>query len=270
MKSDESDIQEYVEGQYSNSSNLATRVLFHDRFSVNHYGWIPWVSDQLKLKPDTKILELGCGGGGLWKRNLERIPDGCEILLTDFTEGMVQDAKKNLAGNSIFEFKIVDANDNPLPFPDTSFDVVIANHMLNYISDRQGLFSEIVRILKPGGRFYSSAIGEQHVVEMKELIRELDPVLGASWGNVVSSFNLENGLDQLSPWFKDISLRCYEDALEVTEVNPYFDYILSTKLIDWGEDKREKFKKLIKQKMDSQGGVLHITKDGGIFKAIRM
>lgn len=260
---------EYTKIQYRDSSNLTTRVQLHDRFSTNKYGWIPWVFDQLRLQANSMILELGCGGGGLWVRNLDRIPENCEILLTDHTEGMVRDAQRNLADNTMFELKILDANDQPLPFGNATFDIVIANHMVNYISDRQGLFSEIVRMLKPHGRFYTSTIGKQHNVEIPGFINEFDPVVGVSWGKVSDPFNLENGVAQLSPWFTNISLRRYEDAFEITEVEPLVDYILSGGLIDWGEDQQDQFKELIKQKMVQQGGVLHITKDSGIFECIK-
>ncbi len=270
MLSERSDNLEYTKIQYRDSSNLVTRVQFHDRFSVNRYGWIPWVFDRLHLQADSKILELGCGGGGLWTRNMDRIADNCEILLTDHTEGMVRDARQNLAGNSMFEFRILDSNDRPLPFADTAFDMVIANHMVNYISDRQGLFSDVVRILKPNGRFYTSTIGKQHNAEIKDLLTEFDPEFGASWQNMSDSFSLENGMPQLSPWFSTINLHRYEDAFEVTEVEPLAGYILSGDKIDWGEDKLNGLKALIKQKIETQGGVFHIAKDSGIFECVRV
>jgi len=183
---------------------------------------------------------------------------------------MVRDAQQNLAGNRIFEFKKVDANDKPLPFTDASFDMVIANHMLNYISDRQGLFSEITRVLKPNGGIYASAIGQRHNAEITELISEFDPELGASWRNVASLFNLENGAAQLASCFTDVCLRRYEDAFEVTEVNPLVGYISSGGLLNLTEDRLDEFKELVKQKMETQGGVLHISKDSGIFEAVRV
>jgi len=269
MTTERYDNSEYTASQYGDSSNLVTRVQFHDRFSTNRYGWMPWVFDQLHLQPNSKILELGCGGGGIWKRNLERIPENCSILLTDFTDGMLQDAQKNLVGSKIFEFKKVDANEKPLPFPDATFDIVIANHMLNYIQDRQDLFSEITRVLKPNGQIFASAIGRRSNIEIRELISVFDSTSGTIWGNVSAPFNLENGAGQLAECFKDVSLRRYEDAFEVTEAGPLVDYIFSGGVIDWGEDRKDEFKELIKQKMEEQGGVLHITKDAGIFKAVR-
>jgi len=182
---------------------------------------------------------------------------------------MLQQARQNLDGDRNFKFEKVDANDKSLPFADASFDAVIANHMLSHISDRQGLFSEIRRILKPSGHLYSSTVGQKHMIEIKELISEFDWALGASWGDATDRFTLENGEAQLSSWFTNISLHRYEDALEVTEVNPLVDYITSG-WFDLEEDRQELFREFVKQKMESQGGVFHVTKEPGIFEAIRI
>lgn len=260
---------EYAASEYRDSSNLNARVQLHDRFSTNHYGWGRWVFDQLHLKSQSKILELGCGAGGLWRRNLDRIPEGCHVILSDFSEGVLRDARQNLAGERIFEFKIVDANDKPLPFSDASFDTVIANHMLYYISDRDGLFSEIRRILKPNGQLYASTVGQRPMTEIGELISEFDPAAGAAWENVLALFTLENGRAQLSPWFAHISLYRYENGLVVNELTPLLDYIFSG-WTDLAEDRQGSFKDFVKQKLEEHGGVLHITKDSGIFGAIRV
>lgn len=49
----------------------------------------------LDLKqPNIKILELGCGDASLWNKNFNYIPSNWEITLTDFSDGMLKDAKK--------------------------------------------------------------------------------------------------------------------------------------------------------------------------------
>jgi hypothetical protein len=77
------DDTKYVTSQYRDASNLNTRIGLHQRFSVNPYGWLPWVFDQLELPSQARILELGCGTGQLWLDNIDRIPAGWEITLTD-------------------------------------------------------------------------------------------------------------------------------------------------------------------------------------------
>jgi ubiquinone/menaquinone biosynthesis C-methylase UbiE len=255
----------YLKNQYHDTSNLVSRIDLHSRFSVNHYGWVYWVFDHLPLKPSSKVLELGCGTGGLWEKNLERIPGKCRILLTDFSAGMLEHVRQNLSVNPVFKFKQVDATVSSLPFRDASFDTVIANHMLYHIPDRQNLFSEIRRILKPEGYLCATTVGERHLIEIKNLVKDFNPEV-AEKDDPAASFTLENGALQLASSFKDISLDLYEDSLEVTETAPLVDYILSgffhIKVVQL-----EEFRKFIHDKIEHEGGNFHITKESGIFLA---
>ncbi len=152
MEQAELNSPEFLASQYGAASILNTRLQFHDRFSINRYGWHRWVFDQFHLKSPSTILELGCGAGALWRENLDRVLESWHITLTDFSEGMLKQARQNLAGGSVFEFRKVDAQIKPLPFADASFDAVIANHMLYHVPDRQSVLLEIRRVLKPNGR----------------------------------------------------------------------------------------------------------------------
>jgi ubiquinone/menaquinone biosynthesis C-methylase UbiE len=79
--------------QYKDSSNFSARVELHRRFSTNKYGWHRWVFDHIKAAPDSNVLELGCGPGLLWRANRDRIPDDWHITLSDFSPGMLQEAR---------------------------------------------------------------------------------------------------------------------------------------------------------------------------------
>lgn len=256
---------QYIKAQYHDSSNLVTRINIHDRFSINQYGWSRWVFDQFQLQSQSSVLELGCGTGGLWQANLRQVPRQAHITLSDFSEGMLQQARQNLTHDNRFEFRIVDATTNPLPFRDASFDVVIANHMLYHISDRQSLFFEIARILKPDGYLYASTVGQKHLIEISKMLVEFDPVL-SSWRMVTDAFTLENGASQLSMRFSGVKLSRYEDALVITEIEPLIDYILSG-WFEPGNTRIASFRQYMKEKFRLANGVLHITKDSGIFRA---
>jgi len=255
----------YVVKQYRNASNLKTRLGLHQRFSVNPYGWHRWVFDQLDLPHVCRILELGCGAGTLWLENMERIPDGWEIVLSDFSAGMVEEASSNLGKHSQFQFKVIDAQ--AIPYESEYFDAVVANHMLFHVPDRSAALAEIWRVLKPGGKFYASTGGKRHLSEIADLLSKFDIEL-ASWRNLADSFTLENGMVQLSQWFAEIKLYRYKDALEVTEVAPLVDYILSGR-IKITENRRDQFREFVAQEIESLGGVFHITKDSGMFVSVR-
>jgi ubiquinone/menaquinone biosynthesis C-methylase UbiE/DNA-binding transcriptional MerR regulator len=254
--------------QYKNASNLSSRIQLHDLYSTNKYGWHRWFYDQLEFKKGIRILEIGCGNASLWERNLDRVPEGCDIILTDISEGMIEDAKKNLVGcNNEFKFEVADAQ--KLPYEDNSFDIVIANHMLYHVPNRKKAFYEIHRVLKAGGVLYSSTIGKNHLKELKSLLKEFNPKIIISETDFSEEFGLENGDVELSDWFAEVELKRYEDYLIVTKVQPLIDYVCSTtgntKEFIIGENLKN-FKKFLEDKMVTSNHI-YISKDTGVFKA---
>jgi ubiquinone/menaquinone biosynthesis C-methylase UbiE len=256
---------QYLAKQYQDASNLDARVRLHQRFSVNKQGWHPWIFDHFDLPPRCRILELGCGPGYLWLDNLDRIPAGWEITLSDFSAGMLEQTRQHLKDRSQFEYKVIDAQS--IPCEDEYFDAVIANHMLYHVPDKPKAFLEIRRTLKPEGCFYASTVGERHLIEIAELLSKFDVRL-ASWGRVTDSFTLENGIAQLSGWFTNIKSYRYKDALEVTEAAPLVDYILSGWAAQILEEKQPQFREFVAGELATLGGVIHITKDSGLFVSV--
>jgi len=257
----------YLSGQYKNGSNLNARIRLHDRFSINKVGWHAWVFGQLDLPPKSRVLELGCGSGILWLKNVDRIPEGWDITLSDLSLGMLQEARQNLRDcQRPFEFGAVDAQ--AIPFEDERFDVVIANHVLYHVPDRTRTFSEIRRVLRPGGHFYASTVGRAHLRELHELVGRFDPDADPWGGSHAESFLLENGLDQISRWFSKVTLRWYEDGLVITEADPLVAYVLSTraKPVLVG-DRLAEFVRFVEQELADQGAI-YVTKASGIFEAL--
>jgi ubiquinone/menaquinone biosynthesis C-methylase UbiE len=200
--------------QYKGPSNLEARIALHERFSTNRYGWQRWVFDQFDIPRAARVLELGCGVGSLWLENQDRMPPEWEVTLTDFSAGMLDKARKNLAhcGRPL-TFRVVNAVD--LPYAVEEFDIVIANHMLYYVEPKRQAFYEIRRVLKPGGRLYATTVGERHMADLADLLEAYDPALEYT-DRAVLSFTLENGVAQVTGWFGDVELRRYEDALVVS------------------------------------------------------
>ena len=256
--------------QYRDFSNLSARQQLHDLFSTSEYGWHQWLFDQFNFPPECRVLELGCGAGVLWFENADRIPEGWDITLSDFSEGMLQDAQRNLDANQHpFRFEIVDAQ--AILCEDESFDAVIANHMLYHVPDRPKAFSEIHRALRPGGWFYASTVGENHLRELGELVRRFDANL--TYGTWENPFTLENGLDQVAEWFSQVKAHRYEDDLVVTEAEPLIAYVLSSTSISEAKpafvgNRLAEFIRFVEQEL-TQYGAIHITKDSGIFEAHR-
>lgn len=260
--------QQYLKSdQYKDSSNLDARIVIHQRFSENSYGWFKWIFDTLlKFPSNARILELGCGPGLLWKENIDRIPAGWSITLSDLSSGMLDAAWRNLVVTGrAFQFREIDAQS--IPFEDETFDAVIANHMLYHVPDRSKALEQIKRVLKPNGRLIATTVGEHH---MKEAMEWFERLSGGEYASMVTlSFTLENGLEQLKSFFPNLSRSRYEDNLHVTELEPLLAYMRSgISCYDLKEDQLEKLKQELQAEL-SQKGEIFISKDSGLFEAIK-
>ena len=117
------------------------------------------------LSADARILEIGYGPADLWVQNLDRLPAGWTITLTDFSVGMIEAAQRNLAGaGRPFTFRPMNAQS--IPFDTATFDAVIANHMLYHVPDLTKAVAEIHSVLKPGGTLYAATNGKGHLREL--------------------------------------------------------------------------------------------------------
>ena len=260
--------QQYLKtDQYRDSSNLDARVEIHRRFSTNSYGWMNWVFDHIFALPvNAKILELGCGPAYLWKENVSRIPSAWDITLSDLSSGMLDSAWRNLVVTGrAYNFKEIDAQS--IPFADETFDAVIANHMLYHVPDKAKALTEIKRVLKTGGRFFATTVGDNHLKEITNWFRQIHK--SEVWDSFANLFTLENGLSQLQPVFPNVTLSRYEDSLHVTELEPLVAYFRSG--IRAGELSDEEFAKLqvdLEKELKEKGRIF-ITKDSGLFEATK-
>lgn len=255
--------------QYHNAANLSARASLHERFSTNPTGWHAWVFDHLTLPSSARVLELGGGPGWLWANNVERIPPGWQVTLSDFSPGMVQEAQLNLRDHiERFGFEVIDAQ--AIPYDNATFDAVVANHMLYHVPNRAAAIAEIHRVLKPGGLLIAATNGANHLRQIRELVLGFDPQAQVIHGfGVGLDFTLENGRDQLARAFADIKLRLYEDALVVTEVAPLVAYILSSPARPASIEARlADFTQYLQNEMTPTGAIT-ITKDTGLFIARR-
>jgi len=261
------DQQYLTQDQYKDSSNLDARIAIHQRFSTNPQGWFNWIFDTLvKLPAESKILELGCGSGEMWKECVSRIPAGWVITLSDLSDGMLDAAWRNLVplGRG-FKFEQMDAQS--IPYDDKTFDVVIANHMLYHVPDREKALTEIKRVLKDDGRLIATTVGNSH---MQEMYRWLKRVNTNERPDMFSNpFTLENGLGQLQDVFSQVEKLRYIDNLEVTGIDPLIAYIRSSiGSVDMSEDKLGELKLELSTTLQQEGKIL-VTKDTGLFEATK-
>lgn len=255
---------ELVNEQYQNANKLDVRIQLHERFSTNPYDWSHWVLDQFDLPPTAQILEVGCGTGKLWRQNLDRVPPAWQITLSDQSNGMLQEARQTL-GEAADRFRFQQFNIEAIPFPDASFDAVVANHMLYHVADLPGALMEIRRVLKAGGHLYAATNGQNHLKEVHDLVRTLLPD-AFSWRQDMR-FTLQDGAEWLVNTFAEVALRRYETGLLVSEVAPLVAYVESMHAIPAAH--RPALAALVAEQMQQHGGALPIQKETGLFCAVK-
>jgi ubiquinone/menaquinone biosynthesis C-methylase UbiE len=101
--------------------------------------------------PYRKALELGCGTG-FFLLNLKQAGVLDRGYVTDISPGMVAAAQRN-ASSLGFEVEGRVADAESLPYGDELFDLVVGHAVLHHVPDVELAFKEMLRVLKPGGRF---------------------------------------------------------------------------------------------------------------------
>ena len=255
-----------LKAQYRNSTNISARIRLHRLFSSNKQGWFPWIYEQCQITEGMKILELGCGNGRLWIENKAKLPADCEIILSDISEGMIRDVRREQSlQDDRFSFAAFDCH--AIPYEDASFDLVIANHVLFYCKDVDRVCSEVGRVLKPGGRFVCGTYGVAHMQEVSRLVIQFDDRITLSGENLYEHFGKENGAQALAPYFAEVDWQQYEYALIVTQAEPLIEYVLSChgNQNQYILEKYNKFRKYVEGQI--RNGYT-ITKDAGIFISV--
>lgn len=255
--------------QYESACNLNARAGLHRKFSTNP-GWISWVFDQMDLPGECRILEVGCGTGALWSDNIDRIPAGWQLVLSDSSPGMLDIVQAQL--NRLPQVTdIVLADIQAIPYCDESFDAVIANYVLYHVADLEKGLAEIARVLRPGGSLYAATIGQHNMKEFWELLGPLieDVHARIDHEDSIQRFSLETGADQLARRFAHVTGRRFEDSLLVTEVEPLVAYAQSFSTNNYAPlsgERLSQFRDQIRERI-CRDGVFRISKSNGILIA---
>jgi SAM-dependent methyltransferase len=98
------------------------------------------------------VLDLGCGAGTDLLIAAQMVGPGGRAIGIDITPSMVERARRSAAEMGLGNVEVHEGPIERLPVPDESVDVVISNGVIDLVPDKDAVFSEIKRVLKPGGR----------------------------------------------------------------------------------------------------------------------
>ena len=125
------------------------------------------------LQPGEDVLDVGCGAGMDSLVAAQMVGATGSVTGIDMTPEMVAKARGSIAEMGLGNVKIVEGSAEHLPFEDASFDVVISNGVIDLIPDKDAVFSEITRVLRPGGRIQLADVTIQNPVS-EESKRDID------------------------------------------------------------------------------------------------
>jgi len=116
------------------------------------------------IQPGSIVLDVGCGAGfDLYIAARLTGPQG-RVQGVDLTEAMVERARENLKKAGIEMAGVQQLESESLPFDDNTFDIVISNGVINLSPEKETLFREINRVLKPEGRLgFADVVLEQEL-----------------------------------------------------------------------------------------------------------
>ncbi len=136
------------------------------------------------LSPGEVVLDLGSGGGIDVLLSARRVSPGGKAYGLDMTDEMLELARENQAKSGFENVEFIKGEIENIPLADEHVDIVISNCVINLSTEKEAVIREVMRVLKPGGRFAVSDVvflGDKSELPV-ELVRDVELWVGCVSG----------------------------------------------------------------------------------------
>jgi ubiquinone/menaquinone biosynthesis C-methylase UbiE len=104
------------------------------------------------LQPDQTVLDLGCGAGTDLLIAAQMVGPQGHVIGVDMTPAMLDRARRSATEMGLTNVELHQALIETLPIADATVDIVISNGVIDLVPDKEAVFAEIDRVLRPDGR----------------------------------------------------------------------------------------------------------------------
>jgi SAM-dependent methyltransferase len=212
---------------FATTRMLDAKQLAHNRFRTNPRSLTDHLIEALHLRGTEELLDLGCGNGFVLEHVRPHLAAG-HIVGLDIAPGVLEAARRRLVGVATPCDFVEGSADDLSAFADGSFDRVMAVYMAHYVPDLPRCFTEVRRVLRPGGRFVLVTDRPDSMVEMWDVhftaMRAMNAPEYLFRATPKARISLDNGAEQLAPHFASVQTLSWQDQLQFADPEPFLDF----------------------------------------------
>jgi ubiquinone/menaquinone biosynthesis C-methylase UbiE len=129
--------------------------------------------DNIELGKDLTLLDLGCGNGFPSFELANRFGASCHVAAIDIWREGLNRARSKQRFHNLANLSIVEADGASMPFPNSTFNLIVSNVGLNNFADPQSVLAECRRVLRGGGSLYLTTNIKGHFAQFYDVLRRV-------------------------------------------------------------------------------------------------